>query len=148
MRGPPVSKLCLLLAFDLRMGEGMKAENLPLRKPSGIWSDRVVVDAVAGFRREYRRWPSAGAPDPQEGSLGIWLSRQRIELANGRLDEFLTSSTAATRTSPGNGVSPSGLACSAAWPRPASSAKTGKGGWTATAPAGGSHRARTPEASR
>src|SRR5690349_10729021 len=72
---------------SLRMGEGMKEEDLPLRKTSGTWTGRAVVDAVAAFRREHGRWPSAGARDPQERSLGIWLSRQRVELANGRLNE-------------------------------------------------------------
>lgn len=66
----------------------MKAENLPPRKTPGTWNDRAAVDAVAAFHREHDRWPSAVARDAQERSLGIWLGRQRIELAKGRLDEF------------------------------------------------------------
>lgn len=50
--------------------------------------DKDAVAAVAAFHREFDRWPSAVSKDDYERLLGIWLNRQRIELANGRLDEF------------------------------------------------------------
>jgi hypothetical protein len=51
-------------------------------------AEKDAVAAVAAFHREFDRWPSAVSKDDQERRLGIWLNRQRIELANGRLDEF------------------------------------------------------------
>lgn len=51
-------------------------------------NDSAAVDAVAAFHSEYDRWPSAASRVEMERRLGIWLNRQRIELANGRLDEF------------------------------------------------------------
>ena len=53
-----------------------------------MMSDKEAVAAVAAFHRDHGRWPSAVARNDYERRLGIWLNRQRIELANGRLDEF------------------------------------------------------------
>lgn len=53
-----------------------------------MMSDKDAVAAVAAFHSDYDRWPSAVARVDAERRLGIWLNRQRIELANGRLDEF------------------------------------------------------------
>jgi hypothetical protein len=50
--------------------------------------DKDAVAAVAAFHSEYGRWPSAASKSDYERPLGIWLNRQRIELANCRLDEF------------------------------------------------------------
>lgn len=50
--------------------------------------ERKLVPAVAEFYERHERWPAAVTNSDHERSLGLWLNRQRVDLASGTMDAF------------------------------------------------------------
>ncbi|MCU6479101.1 hypothetical protein [Arthrobacter sp. A2-55] len=52
------------------------------------WDERGNPAAIAAFFERTDRWPSASSDSDYERSLGLWLNRQRQDLATGAIDQF------------------------------------------------------------
>lgn len=53
-----------------------------------VQEETALAAAVAAFKEQASRWPSAAAPSAQERNLGVWLATQRRSAAIGSLDVF------------------------------------------------------------
>lgn len=53
-----------------------------------IVNESRTLFEIARFFVGMRRWPSAVASDEHERQLGLWLNRQRLDNATGRMDPF------------------------------------------------------------
>lgn len=61
----------------------------PVRPPITPVSDEShILMTVAAFFELNGRWASPMSENPEEREAGVWLARQRVDFASGRLDVF------------------------------------------------------------